>query len=47
MKRHNCSGLRASHGVSIAHRSQGSAGQDPGRVFKGNKIAGLLGDSLF
>jgi large subunit ribosomal protein L3 len=47
MKRHNFSGLRASHGVSIAHRSQGSTGQcqDPGRVFKGKKMAGHLGDS--
>lgn len=47
MKRHNFSGLRASHGVSIAHRSQGSTGQcqDPGRVFKGKKMAGHLGNS--
>ena len=47
MKRHNFSGLRASHGVSIAHRSQGSTGQcqDPGRVFKGKKMAGHLGSS--
>ncbi|MDD9331757.1 MAG: 50S ribosomal protein L3 [Wolbachia sp.] len=47
MKRHNFSGLGASHGVSIAHRSQGSTGQcqDPGRVFKGKKMAGHLGDS--
>ena len=45
MKRHNFSGLAASHGVSISHRSQGSTGQcqDPGRVFKGKKMAGLLG----
>ena len=45
MKRHNFSGLRASHGVSIAHRSQGSTGQcqDPGKVFKGKKMAGRLG----
>lgn len=47
MKRHNFSGMRASHGVSIAHRSQGSTGQcqDPGRVFKGKKMAGHLGSS--
>ena len=47
MKRHNFSGLRASHGVSISHRSHGSTGQcqDPGRVFKGKKMAGHLGDS--
>lgn len=47
MKRHNFGGLRASHGVSIAHRSQGSTGQcqDPGRVFKGKKMAGHLGSS--
>lgn len=46
MKRHNFSGLRASHGVSISHRSLGSTGQsqDPGRVFKGKKMAGHLGD---
>ncbi|MDA0900813.1 MAG: 50S ribosomal protein L3 [Proteobacteria bacterium] len=45
MKRHNFSGLRASHGVSISHRSHGSTGQcqDPGRVFKGKKMAGHLG----
>ena len=45
MKRHNCGGLRASHGVSIAHRSHGSTGQnqDPGRVFKGKKMAGHMG----
>ena len=45
MKRHNFSGLRASHGVSINHRSQGSTGQcqDPGRVFKGKKMAGHMG----
>lgn len=45
MKRHGFSGLRASHGVSINHRSQGSTGQcqDPGRVFKGKKMAGQLG----
>lgn len=47
MKRHNFSGLRASHGVSLAHRSQGSTGQcqDPGRVFKGKKMAGHMGNS--
>ena len=47
MKRHNFSGLRASHGVSISHRSHGSTGQcqAPGRVFKGKKMAGHLGDS--
>ena len=46
MKRHNFAGLRASHGVSIKHRSGGSTGQcqDPGRVFKGKKMAGHLGD---
>ncbi|MDB1135260.1 50S ribosomal protein L3 [Candidatus Anaplasma sp. TIGMIC] len=46
MKRHNFSGLRASHGVSISHRSQGSTGQcqDPGRVFKGKKMAGHMGN---
>ena len=46
MKRHNFSGLRASHGVSVSHRSLGSTGQnqDPGRVFKGKKMAGHLGD---
>jgi len=45
MKRHNFSGLRASHGVSISHRSHGSTGQnqDPGRVFKGKKMAGQMG----
>ncbi|MEE8258758.1 MAG: 50S ribosomal protein L3 [Sphingomonadales bacterium] len=45
MKRHNFSGLRASHGVSISHRSLGSTGQcqDPGRVFKGKKMAGHMG----
>ena len=45
MKRHNFAGLRASHGVSISHRSQGSTGQcqDPGRVFKGKKMAGHMG----
>ena len=46
MKRWNFGGLRASHGVSISHRSHGSTGnrQDPGRVFKGKKMAGHLGD---
>ncbi|AXO14337.1 MULTISPECIES: 50S ribosomal protein L3 [Thalassospira] len=45
MKRHNFGGLRASHGVSVSHRSHGSTGQcqDPGRVFKGKKMAGHLG----
>ena len=45
MKRHNFSGLRASHGVSASHRSHGSTGncQDPGRVFKGKKMAGHMG----
>ena len=47
MKRHNFGGLRASHGVSISHRSHGSTGQcqDPGRVFKGKKMAGHMGDA--
>ena len=47
MKRHNFGGLRASHGVSISHRSHGSTGQcqDPGKVFKGKKMAGHLGSS--
>jgi len=46
MKRHNFSGLRASHGVSVSHRAHGSTGQnqDPGRVFKGKKMAGHMGD---
>ena len=46
MKRHNFSGLRASHGVSVSHRSGGSTGQsqDPGKVFKGKKMAGHMGD---
>ena len=46
MKRHNFGGLRASHGVSVSHRSHGSTGnsQDPGRVFKGKKMAGHMGD---
>ena len=45
MKRHNFSGLRASHGVSISHRSGGSTGQnqEPGKVFKGKKMAGHMG----
>ena len=48
MKRHNFSGLRASHGVSVSHRSHGSTGQnqDPGKVFKGKKMAGHMGDKL-
>ena len=46
MKRHNFGGLEASHGVSISHRSHGSTGQcqDPGKVFKGKKMAGHMGD---
>ena len=46
MKRHNFKGLEASHGVSVSHRSHGSTGQhqDPGRVFKGKKMAGHMGD---
>ena len=46
MKRWNFSGLRATHGVSVSHRSHGSTGQrqDPGKVFKGKKMAGHLGD---
>ncbi|MCH8167638.1 MAG: 50S ribosomal protein L3 [Proteobacteria bacterium] len=45
MKRHNFKGLRASHGVSVSHRSLGSTGQcqDPGKVFKGKKMAGHMG----
>lgn len=45
MKRHNFRGLEATHGVSVSHRSHGSTGnrQDPGRVFKGKKMAGHLG----
>ena len=45
MKRHNFGGLRATHGVSISHRSHGSTGgrQDPGKVFKNKKMAGHLG----
>ena len=48
MKRHNFSGLRASHGVSVSHRSGGSTGQrqDPGKVFKGKKMAGHMGDKF-
>ena len=48
MKRHNFGGLRATHGVSISHRSHGSTGQrqDPGKVFKGKKMAGHMGDRL-
>ncbi len=47
MKRHNFGGLRASHGVSVSHRSHGSTGQcqDPGKVFKGKKMAGHMGDA--
>lgn len=46
MKRHNFAGMEASHGVSITHRAHGSTGQnqDPGRVFKGKKMAGHMGD---
>ncbi|MGH6924477.1 MAG: 50S ribosomal protein L3, partial [Propylenella sp.] len=46
IKRHNFGGLRATHGVSVSHRSHGSTGnnQDPGRVFKGKKMAGHMGD---
>ena len=48
MKRWNFGGLRASHGVSVSHRSHGSTGQrqDPGRVFKGKKMAGHMGDKF-
>ena len=48
MKRWNFGGLRASHGVSVSHRSHGSTGQrqDPGKVFKGKKMAGHIGDKL-
>ena len=48
MKRWNFGGLRASHGVSVSHRSHGSTGQnqDPGRVFKGKKMAGHMGDKV-
>jgi large subunit ribosomal protein L3 len=47
MKRHNFGGLRATHGVSVSHRSHGSTGnrQDPGRTFPGKKMAGHLGDA--
>lgn len=46
MKRHNFGGMRASHGVSISHRAHGSTGQcqDPGKVFKGKRMAGHMGD---
>ena len=46
MKRHNFGGLRATHGVSVSHRSHGSTGnrQDPGRTFTGKKMAGHMGD---
>ena len=48
MKKYNFAGLRASHGVSVSHRSHGSTGQrqDPGKVFKGKKMAGHMGDRL-
>ena len=48
MKRHNFKGMRASHGVSISHRAHGSTGQNqnPGKVFKGKKMAGHLGDEV-
>jgi large subunit ribosomal protein L3 len=48
MKRHNFSGLRASHGVSVSHRAHGSTGQnqDPGKVFKGKKMAGHMGNKI-
>ena len=48
MKRYNFAGLRASHGVSVSHRAHGSTGQnqDPGKVFKGKKMAGHMGDKL-
>ena len=48
MKRHNFGGLRASHGVSISHRAHGSTGQnqDPGKVFKGKKMAGHMGNKF-
>ena len=48
MKRHNFSGLRATHGVSVSHRSHGSTGQrqDPGKVFKGKKMAGHMGSKI-
>ena len=48
MKRHNFGGLRASHGVSVSHRAHGSTGhsQDPGKVFKGKKMAGHMGNKF-
>ena len=48
MKRHNFAGLRATHGVSVSHRSHGSTGQrqDPGKVFKNKKMAGHMGNKL-
>ena len=48
MKRHHFSGLRATHGVSVSHRAHGSTGQnqDPGKVFKGKKMAGHMGDKV-
>ncbi len=48
MKKYNFSGLRATHGVSVSHRSHGSTGQrqDPGKVFKGKKMAGHMGDKF-
>ena len=48
MKKYNFAGLRATHGVSVSHRSHGSTGQrqDPGKVFKGKKMAGHMGDKM-
>ena len=48
MKRYNFGGMRASHGVSVSHRAHGSTGQnqDPGKVFKGKKMAGHMGDKF-
>ena len=48
MKKHNFSGMGASHGVSVSHRAHGSTGQnqDPGKVFKGKKMAGHMGDKI-
>ena len=48
MKRHNFAGLRATHGVSVSHRAHGSTGQnqDPGKVFKGKKMAGHMGNKV-
>jgi len=48
MKRHNFGGMKASHGVSVSHRAHGSTGQnqDPGKVFKGKKMAGHMGDKM-